>query len=88
MGKATITNTTVTGYQKGGSAVTNTSGYSTTPLCGYQAGISDFGNGDSLTGNKISGAGYQLHPTCTLAEPYVTYPVQATGAPHAVRKFR
>jgi hypothetical protein len=85
---ATRTHNTVSGNTISDSAVTNTSGYSTTPLCGYQAGISDFGNGDALTRNKISGTGYQLHPTCTLAEPYVTYPVQATGARRAVRKLR
>lgn len=85
---ATRTHDTVSGNTIKDSAVTNTSGYSTTPPCGYQAGISDFGNGDSLTGNKISGTGYQLHPTCTLAQPYVTYPVQATGARHGVRRLR
>lgn len=35
---------------------TNISGYDGT--CGYQAGVSDFGNGDSLSKNKVSGTGY------------------------------
>jgi nitrous oxidase accessory protein NosD len=62
------------------SAVTNTSGFSTSPLCGYQAGISDVGNHDAITGNKISGAGYATHPTCTVTAPYVTYPIDTTGS--------
>src|ERR1700676_1110266 len=41
-------------------AVTNTSGYCTTtcPGEGYQAGIDDIGNGDTIAKNAISGAGY------------------------------
>jgi parallel beta-helix repeat protein len=37
-------------------AVTNTSGQNAT--CGYQAGISDFGNRDLIVNNSISGVGY------------------------------
>ncbi len=66
------------------SAVTNTSGYSTSPLCGYQAGVSDFGNHDVITNNEISGAGYGNHPTCTNANPYVTYKVDTTGSVGAI----
>jgi hypothetical protein len=62
------------------SAVTNTSGASTTPLCGYQAGVSDFGNHDVITANHISGTGYLNHPNCTVAQPYVTYRIDTTGS--------
>lgn len=62
------------------SAVTNTTGESTSPACGYQAGVSDFGNHDVIIKNDISGAGYANHPTCTTAQPYVTYKVDTTGS--------
>ncbi|HJY56148.1 MAG TPA: hypothetical protein VJ418_07190 [Streptosporangiaceae bacterium] len=61
-------------------AVTNTSGASTTPLCGYQAGVQEFGNHDVITENRISGTGYLNHPTCTTAQPYVTYRIDTTGS--------
>ena len=62
------------------SAVTNTSGASTTPLCGYQAGVQDFGSHDVITENHISGTGYLNHPTCTTAQPYVTARIDTTGS--------
>ena len=40
------------------SAVTNTTGQTMTPPCGYQAGISDVGTRDLIVNNEISGAGY------------------------------
>ncbi len=61
-------------------AVTNTSGYSTSPLCGYQAGVADLGNHDAIIGNDIRGAGYQGHPSCTTAQPYVTFAIDTTGS--------
>lgn len=61
-------------------AVTNTSGYSMTPRCGYQAGVADLGNHDAIIGNAISGAGYASHPTCSAAQPYVSHAVDTTGA--------
>jgi hypothetical protein len=39
-------------------AVTNTTGQSISPACGYQAGISDVGTKDLIVNNDISGAGY------------------------------
>jgi hypothetical protein len=61
-------------------AVTNTTGDSQTPPCGYQAGISDLGNRDLLDDNSISGAGYRNHPTCTPGAPYVTFRIDTTGS--------
>jgi parallel beta-helix repeat protein len=39
-------------------AVTNTTGQTISPACGYQAGISDVGTKDLIVNNEISGAGY------------------------------
>jgi hypothetical protein len=39
-------------------AVTNTTGQTMSPPCGYQAGISDVGTKDLIVNNSISGAGY------------------------------
>jgi len=39
-------------------AVTNTTGQSMSPACGYQAGISDVGTKDLIVNNEISGVGY------------------------------
>jgi hypothetical protein len=77
---STKTDDVVAGNRISDSAVTNTSGASTTPLCGYQAGVQEFGNHDVVTKNRISGAGYQNHPTCTTAQPYVTYRIDTTGS--------
>jgi hypothetical protein len=77
---STRTNDVVTGNRISDSAVTNTSGASTTPLCGYQAGVQEFGNHDVITENHISGTGYLNHPTCTTAQPYVTYRIDTTGS--------
>lgn len=63
------------------SAVTNPDGFSTSPSCGYQAGVQDqAGNHDVIDFNHISGAGYASHPTCTTAQPYVTLPIDLNGA--------
>jgi len=42
---------------------TNLTGYSST--CGYQAGIADEGNKDSIVNNTISGLGYVPTTDCT-----------------------
>jgi hypothetical protein len=86
-GKAPTTATLneVTGNRISNPTVTNKTGTSST--CGYQAGISDLGNRDVLVLNSISGAGYANHPTCTTAQPYVTYPVDTTGAKSPVAVF-
>jgi hypothetical protein len=39
-------------------AVTNTTGQTMSPACGYQAGISDVGTKDLIVNNEITGAGY------------------------------
>jgi Right handed beta helix region len=62
------------------SVITNVSGESTSPLCGYQAGVSDLGDHDVIAFNNVSGAGYQNHPKCTTAQPYVTLGVDTTGS--------
>jgi hypothetical protein len=77
---STKTHDVVAGNRISDSAVTNTSGASTTPLCGYQAGVQEFGNHDVITENRISGTGYLNHPTCTTAQPYVTYRIDTTGS--------
>ena len=77
---STKTDDVVTGNRISDSAVTNTSGASTTPLCGYQAGVQEFGNHDVITENRISGTGYLNHPACTTAQPYVTYRIDTTGS--------
>jgi hypothetical protein len=61
------------------SEVTNTSG-DTNPACGYQAGVQELGNHDVIAFNEISGKGYADHPTCTTAQPYVTFPIDSTGS--------
>jgi parallel beta-helix repeat protein len=51
-------------------AVTNTSGYSVTPACGYQVGIADVGHKDLIVNNTISGLGYTPQtPDCSGATP-------------------
>ena len=63
------------------SAVTNTNGFSSSPSCAYQAGVQDqAGVRDVIAFNRISGAGYLNHPTCTAAQPYVTYKIDTTGS--------
>lgn len=84
---STATLNEVTGNRISNPSVTNTTGFSTTPACGYQAGISDLGNHDVLALNSISGAGYASHPACTTGQPYVTYPVDTTGAKSPVTVF-
>lgn len=65
-------------------AVTNTTGDS--PVCGYQAGISDLGTKDLFVNNKISGFGYT--PTvggdCTGATPAFLRFIDATGSARVI----
>ena len=76
----TRTNDIVTKNQIASSGVTNVSGFSASPLCGYQAGVSDLGNHDAITYNDIDGVGYLKHPSCTTARPYVTFRIDTTGS--------
>jgi hypothetical protein len=46
-------------------------------LYGCQFGV---GNHNVITFNHVDGAGYQNHPTCTVAQPYVTYKIDTRGS--------
>jgi hypothetical protein len=81
----TRTNDIVTKNQIASSGVTNISGFSASPLCGYQAGVSDLGNHDAITDNDIDGAGYLKHPNCTTSQPYVTFRIDTTGAINVIK---
>ena len=53
--------------------------------CGFQAGVTDFGNHDAIKNNTISGAGYGPH-TCTTGPPSAfLYPIN-TATSAAVRE--
>jgi hypothetical protein len=54
----TRTNNSVKSNTISNDAVTNTTGQSMSPACGYQAGISDLGNKDFFVNNEINGIGY------------------------------
>jgi hypothetical protein len=84
---STATGNEVSGNRISSPAVTNTTGESTSPACGYQAGISDLGNRDVIALNSISGAGYANHPTCSPAQPYVTHQVDTAGSRSPVVLF-
>jgi hypothetical protein len=65
------------------SVVTNTSGFGLG--CGYQAGVSDVGNHDTINQNEISGIGYtpaQGDPIkgCSPPGTVVVLPVDTSGA--------
>jgi hypothetical protein len=67
--------------------VTNTTGDQITPACGYQAGIADVGNHDSIVGNKISGAGYAStigHDCSSTKAPKAEFirSIDTTGSAH------
>ena len=47
--------------------VSNISGFG--PGCGYQAGVDDVGNGDEITNNRISGAGYATQDCPAFVRP-------------------
>ena len=53
----------------------NTSGFG--PGAGYQAGVSEQGDGDQITYNKICGKGY----THVTPPPYL-YKIDTTGSDH------
>lgn len=67
------------------SMVSNTSGfaegYGAVTMCGYQAGVSDFGTHDNIKNNHISGIGYGPASCSSLqAVPAVLYQVDTTGS--------
>jgi hypothetical protein len=69
--------TTVTNLQARNNTLTNTAisnvgpeTFNSTNYSGYQAGIDDIGNGDSIIGNSISGVGYTPAQT-TANGPYI-----------------
>jgi hypothetical protein len=48
--------------------------------CGFQAGVTDFGNHDAIKNNTISGTGYGPH-TCTEGPPSAfLFPISTTGS--------
>jgi hypothetical protein len=62
----TKTNNTVKFNTISDAAVTNTTGHTTSPACGYQAGIADVGHKDLIVNNTISGPGYTPQtPDCS-----------------------
>jgi parallel beta-helix repeat protein len=61
-------------------AVNNTTGWD--GVSGYQAGISDVGDGDTLNHNDICGAGYATHP----APPVYTYAIDDTYTSNIVER--
>ena len=46
---------------------------------GYPGGLA-WRRDEQITENRISGTGYLNHPTCTTAQPYVTYRIDTTGS--------
>ena len=52
------TNNSVKSNTISNDAVTNTTGQTISPACGYQAGVSDFGTKDLIVNNEVSGTGY------------------------------
>jgi hypothetical protein len=79
----TMTNDRAVNNTISNSALTNTSGLG--PGCGYQAGISDVGNHDTINQNEISGIGYtpaQGDPKTGCSPPgtVVVLPVDTSGA--------
>jgi hypothetical protein len=71
---ATPTNNSAHNNTISNDAVTNTSGNGDGR--GYQAGVDDVGNGDEITNNTISGAGYAAQNTPTV----VVIPIDTTQA--------
>jgi hypothetical protein len=67
---ATPTNNSAHNNTITNSAVTNISGFG--PGCGYQAGVDDVGNGDEITNNRISGAGYATQDCPAFVRPIDT----------------
>ena len=67
---ATPTNNSAHNNTISNDAVTNTSGNG--PGCGYQAGVDDVGNGDEITNNRISGAGYATQECPAFVRPIDT----------------
>jgi hypothetical protein len=70
---ATPTNNSAHNNTISNDAVTNTSGNGDGR--GYQAGVDDVGNGDEITNNRISGAGY-----ATQDDPAFVRPIDTTQA--------
>lgn len=77
---ATATNNTVSKNTISNSFATNVSGNGSPN--GYQAGISDFGNHDSLDHNKISGNGYKASFELTAGSLYTEIDTTGSVSPH------
>jgi hypothetical protein len=67
-------------------AVTNTTGYSVAPDCGYQAGVADLGKNDGIVNNSISGTGYtkQAGGDCTGTPPAFLRFIDVSAKAHGV----
>ena len=77
----TATNNAVKLNTISNNAVTNTTGLTVTPACGYQAGISDNGKKDLIVNNKISGLGYTpVSGDCPFLR-FIDLSSKARGAP-------
>jgi hypothetical protein len=63
------TNNSVKQNKISNAAVTNTTGWTMVPPCGYQAGIADNGHRDLIVNNSISGLGYTPVPNDCLGTP-------------------
>ena len=67
---ATPTNNSAHNNTISNDMVSNISGFG--PGCGYQAGVDDVGNGDEITNNRISGAGYATQECPAFVRPIDT----------------
>jgi parallel beta-helix repeat protein len=66
---STATNNTVKFNTISDNVVSNTTGDTTSPVCGYQAGIADLGKKDLIVNNSISGFGYMPQtPDCDATQ--------------------
>jgi hypothetical protein len=83
----TATSNTVKFNNISNAHVTNTTGYTVLPDCGYQAGVADLGKKDGIVNNSISGFGYtkQSGGDCTGTPPaflrFIDVSTKAHGVP-------
>jgi Right handed beta helix region len=78
---ATKTNDVAVNNTISNTQLTNTTGENST--CGYQAGISDFGNKDNIVNNKISGVGTSTRECSVTLPSLFIRPIDTTGSAHA-----
>ena len=78
---STATNETVKFNTVSNAEVTNTTGFSTTPPCGYQVGIADLGKKDLIVNNSVSGTGYTKVPSDCPFLRFIDVTTKARGVP-------